>query len=208
MGFTSGFMNASLGNASPNSGICQTNISKAVNSSIEFWDRISFGSESSMIDASLKFEDILESVHPIAYSCYFSIAEFGNALDYYLLTIEHFNLLMYNLIHHSGKIYDTVYYLINHHKSYDLLSETASDEELQTWWFKLGIYYGTATFLVFYTPPSVDPFDPLEEYPGLDNGAHIDYYDDLKDLIDTVEDKDSVEITDVMDGELKDRLPD
>ena len=56
--------------------------------------------------------------------------------------------------------------------------EKGSDEEIEIWWYKLGIYFGTATFLVFYSPPTVSPFDPLEEYEGLDNGAHLDYYDD------------------------------
>ena len=55
---------------------------------------------------------------------------------------------------------------------------TGSDEEIEDWWYKLGIYWGTATFVIFYSPPTVDPFDPLDEYTGLDNGAHIDYYDD------------------------------
>ncbi len=149
-------------------------------------------------------------MHPIAYACYSSTEEFSNAFDYYLLTIENFSLLAYNLIHHSGEIYDTIYFLVNHHKAYEMLSLTGTDAELDDWWFKLGIYYGTATFLIFYTPPSVDPFDPLEEYPGLDNGAHIDYYDDLKDLVDSVENGDDqdVDIIDVLPDDVKDRIPD
>ena len=63
--------------------------------------------------------------------------------------------------------------------------------------------------MIFYTPPSVDPFDPLEEYPGLDNGAHIDYYDDLKELVDSVENGDQdADIIDVLPDDVKDRIPD
>ena len=63
--------------------------------------------------------------------------------------------------------------------------------------------------MIFYTPPSVDPFDPLEEYPGLDNGAHIDYYDDLKELVDSVENEDQdADIIDVLPDDVKDRIPD
>ena len=207
MGFTSGFMNASLGNASPQSVVCQTNISLAINSSIEFWDRVTYASEASLTDAAVKFEDILKTVHPIFYSCYHSGEEFGEAFDYYLLTLENFSLLLYNLVHHSGEIYDTIFFLIEHHKAYDLLSDTGTEEQIDDWWFKLGIYYGTAIFLIFYTPPSVDPFDPLEEYPGLDNGAHIDYYDDLKSLVDSVKGHKDADIIDVLTEDVKDRIP-
>jgi len=41
----------------------------------------------------------------------------------------------------------------------------------------LGIYYGTTVFLVFYTPETIEPFDPLEEYTGLENGEHLNQDD-------------------------------
>lgn len=123
-------------------------------------------------------EDVLASVHPIAFSCYYSVHEFGDAADYYFLTLQDFSLLSYNVIHEGGKLYDTIFFLRKHHKAYDDLKVTGSEEEIEDWWYKLGIYYGTATFLIFYSPPTVSPFNPLEEYEGLDNGAHIDYYDD------------------------------
>jgi len=28
-------------------------------------------------------------------------------------------------------------------------------------------------FLVFYTPDDVEPYDPLDEYTGLENGDHL-----------------------------------
>ena len=53
-----------------------------------------------------------------------------------------------------------------------------SEAEQAEWWFKLGIYYGTATFLVFYTDEDIEPFDPLKEYTGLENGDHLDRDED------------------------------
>lgn len=52
-----------------------------------------------------------------------------------------------------------------------------SDTDAANWWFKLGIYYGTTVFLVFYTPETIEPFDPLEEYTGLENGEHLNQDD-------------------------------
>lgn len=39
----------------------------------------------------------------------------------------------------------------------------------RNWWFKLGIYYGTATRLMFYSGEDADPYDAYEEYTGLEN---------------------------------------
>ena len=44
--------------------------------------------------------------------------------------------------------------------------------EAANWWFKLGIYYGTTAYLLFYTPEEVDPYDPLSDYEGLFNGPN------------------------------------
>ena len=49
-----------------------------------------------------------------------------------------------------------------------------TDSEATNWWFKLGIYYGTTVFLVFYTPEEMDPYDPLSEYTGLSDGDHLE----------------------------------
>ena len=38
-----------------------------------------------------------------------------------------------------------------------------SEADQANWWFKLGIYYGTATFLLFYTDTDMTPYDPLNE---------------------------------------------
>lgn len=88
-------------------------------------------------------------------------------------TFSDFSKVTYNLIHKLGAIYDTVFYLTRHQEKYGDLDELTEAEQMN-WFFKLGIYYGTATFLVFYTPTEIDPYDPMEEYTGLENGDHLD----------------------------------
>ena len=116
----------------------------------------------------------MRTVHPITFSCYTSVSEFGTAGEYYAETLENFSMLSYNVIHQMGPLYDTLYYTLKHQKTYANMTETYTEAEQTNWWFKLGIYYGTATYLLFYTPPTIDPFDPLTEYAGLDSGAHLD----------------------------------
>ncbi len=57
---------------------------------------------------------MLASVHPITFSCYESIFEFGKTADYYLDTMSNFSKVSYNLIHKMGDIYDTIFYLTRH----------------------------------------------------------------------------------------------
>lgn len=168
-GFTSGFMNASFGDASPNSTICRTNITRIYNYSINFYEELAEASEESLGMAAFSFENVLNSVHPITFSCYMSLFEYAAAGDYYMDTFNNVNKILYNLIHHLGNIYDTFFYLVKHHKSYSEKTGGVSEYDVSNWWFKLGIYYGTAVYLVFYTPQNIDPYDPWDEYSGLDN---------------------------------------
>ena len=100
-----------------------------------------------------------------------------------------------------GPIYDTLYYTQKHQATFSNMTQTFTEAEQQNWWFKLGIYYGTATYLLFYTPPTIDPFDPMTEYAGLDSGAHLDLYNEYgeegeqssQDLTEEVVDDESAE---------------
>jgi len=69
-------------------------------------------SEPALQSAVLSAEDVMASVHPIAFSCYFSVHEFGDAADYYFLTLKNLSLLSYNVIHQGGKLYDTIFFLM------------------------------------------------------------------------------------------------
>ena len=72
-GFSSGFMNASFGDASPNSTICSTNITRAINFGIDFWDQITEPTVENLNNATNSVENVLASVHPITFSCYHSV---------------------------------------------------------------------------------------------------------------------------------------
>lgn len=73
------------------------------------------------------------------------------ALDYGI-TFTDWRNLVYNLIHNVGYLYDAIYYLVIHHESYkkDKIKELSIPEQ-SNWWFKLGIYYGTIVYRIFYT---------------------------------------------------------
>lgn len=171
-GFTSGFLNASFGDASPSSQICETNITRFLGFSGKFVDQFMEGTTDSLEASVFSFENILASVHPIAFGCYSSVFEFSETSDYYMETFSDFSKVTYNLIHKLGNIYDTIFYLIKHQQKKEELDK-ATEAEVSDWWFKLGIYYGTLSFLIFYSPMDVDPFDPLDEYTGLENGDHL-----------------------------------
>ena len=113
-GFSTGFVNASFGDASPNSAICQTNITRIIGHSRSFLKEIRNGTEPALAEAVVSFEEVLESVHPITFSCYESVFEFGNTADYYMETLSNFSKVSYNLIHKLGDIYDTIFYLTRH----------------------------------------------------------------------------------------------
>lgn len=104
------------------------------------------GTNDELQKAAFSFENILGSVHPITFSCYESTYEFGATGDYYADTFQDFSKVTYNLIHKLGSIYDTIFYLTRHQEKYSDL-ESLTEAEQMNWYFKLGIYYGTATFL-------------------------------------------------------------
>ena len=109
-----GFVNASFGDASPNAKICETNITRIISYGFQFRRQVKDQTEENLADAAVSAENVLEAVHPIAYSCYTSIDEFGQTSEYYMDTFSDFNKVSYNLIHKLGNIYDTVYYLTRH----------------------------------------------------------------------------------------------
>lgn len=70
-------MNASFGDASPNAKICETNITRALSFGHVFMDQVRNATEEELAKASTSAENVLASVHPITYSCYQTIFEFG-----------------------------------------------------------------------------------------------------------------------------------
>lgn len=150
LSFLNGFVNASFGDASPNAKICESNITRLIKFAVDFDHQVSNATEEALGEAAVSAENVLAAIHPITFSCYHSLFEFGETADYYSASFSDFNKVSYNLIHKLGKIYDTVYYLTKHQQSYPELVDMTRAEVGQ-WWFETGLYYGTTVFLVFYT---------------------------------------------------------
>ena len=99
------------------------------------------------MESAVSFEGILASVHPITFSCYRSFFEYGAASEQYVSTISNWRRMSYNMIHKAGKIYDTIFFLYLHHEAD--ISEY-SDFELDLYYYKMGIYYGTVINLFLH----------------------------------------------------------
>ena len=84
------------------------------------------------------------------------MGEFSETGDLYVDTISSAQKVGYNLVEKAALIYDTIFFLSLHHQKGVYLAEMNEDDQAD-WWFKLGIYYGTVVFLIFYTPSDVDP---------------------------------------------------
>lgn len=164
-----GFVNASLGSTTTQAGICTSNITRIVQHSQDFRNYIRDGTPEAYNQSAVSFENVLGSIHPITYSCFMAFNDLSTSEGGYAGTITDFRKLSYNMIHEMGKIYDTFYYMQKHQQKYGEVKEGTAFE-ITDWWFKTGIYYGTVTYLIFYTPDEVSPFDPINEYyPSLDN---------------------------------------
>lgn len=84
VGFVSGFLNASFGDASPNSHICQTNITRIMEYSVAFVEQVKNPTPEELENAAVSAENVLAAIHPITYSCFTSAFEIGEAADYYV----------------------------------------------------------------------------------------------------------------------------
>ena len=155
-GFSAGFVNASFGDSSPNSSICTTNITRVLGFGKAFWDQVSDPTEDNLYKAPISVENVLASAHPITFSCYHSVGEFGVTGDVYVSTLKSAQKIGFNVVEKAALIYDTIFFLTLHHEKAVNLGEMNDDEQAD-WWFKLGIYYGTCIFLIFYTEAEVDP---------------------------------------------------
>lgn len=74
--------------------------------------------------------------------------------------------MVYNLIHNIGYLYDAIYFLVLHHnKQKDLEGKTAAEKN--NWFYKLGIYYGTLIYRLFFTETNTQEVDPLAKIMGV-----------------------------------------
>lgn len=93
----------------------------------------------------------MQSVNPIAFSCYFSGFEYYQVLVDYFHTIMDVNKLVYNLFHNAGSIYDTVTDLI------DLFRY--GDSGQRYYWKTIGNSVGHLLKQISYKPKDFDPYN-------------------------------------------------
>lgn len=74
--------------------------------------------------------------------------------------------MVYNIIHNIGYLYDAVYFLVLHHNKMKELEDKLPAEK-NNWFYKLGIYYGTLVYRLFYTETQVEEVDPLAQIMGV-----------------------------------------
>lgn len=146
--------------------MCQTKIADTINNGKLFSQYVQNSDYDTMVKSAESFEAMIAAIHPITESCWFGLFEYGQTGQHYGKTFMDFSHLTYNMIHNAGKVYDTIFYLLKHQKTHSELKGT-SDDYQQEWYFKLGIYYGTAIYLMFYSGNEPEPYDAYTDYQGL-----------------------------------------
>lgn len=58
--------------------------------------------------AAYSRNDVIKSVDPIIFSCYFTLFEYAGSMGVYVGTLTHVDRLLYNIAHNLGNIYDLV----------------------------------------------------------------------------------------------------
>mmetsp|Transcript_21876 Transcript_21876/g.33925 ORF Transcript_21876/g.33925 Transcript_21876/m.33925 type:complete len:198 (+) Transcript_21876:1156-1749(+) len=116
--------------------------------------------------------NILKSIDPLLFSCYYSLFEYYIALELYGKTATDYQKLLYNLAHNLGSIYDlteeAVYKIIDYQEQWDT----------RDFWARLGLILGTNFQNIFEDPVNYYPFDPETANNKDERDA---FYDDGKD---------------------------
>lgn len=93
---------------------------------------------------------MIQSVHPIAFACFFSGFEYYQILLDYFYTIIDVNKLIYNIFHNAGRVYDAVTDLIDTFRF--------EDPGLRGYWTNIGWNIGLMINQISYKPENYDPF--------------------------------------------------
>src|SRR4051812_45433339 len=97
------FLNTSIGTSSPNSSICNGNMTILRDN----LNLLNLQMTNSIFDeASVSINRLLKAINPASLSCYYSIFEFVQIGQDYFFTIQDLNKIAYNIIHNLGNIYD------------------------------------------------------------------------------------------------------
>lgn len=82
-GFSAGLMQSSFGDASPNSTVCATNLTRIVDQSVIFVEQLRIHTNVSLDGAAKSFENMLGSLYPITFACYHSLFEYIEVAELY-----------------------------------------------------------------------------------------------------------------------------
>ena len=108
-----------------------------------------------MEESAINFQEVLETVHPIAFSCYYAYFEYEDTLDSYTDNFGDNEVMIYNAVHKLGLLYDTLYFL-KKHTEIDR-TQITSFEEMANYWYKLGAYSGLVFNIVLNSPNDMSP---------------------------------------------------
>jgi hypothetical protein len=149
--FTRGFTDTAFKGTSPNSTICEGNLTMIAYTAKAVKDSV-FETEDGAVmgQNAIEFQMLLETVYPITFSCYYAGYEMKATMDNYLENFGQQDAMMYNSVHKLGSLYDAIYYL-RKHIALDR-AEILTYSEMGVYWYKTGAYVGLILSIVLYTP--------------------------------------------------------
>ena len=95
--------------------------------------------------------DMMKAIHPITYHCFYTGEEFGEVGVEYINTGKDGKKIFYNVIYHTGALYDDVAELIYISNNWDNSNKS---------WGRVGFLSGNILNRIFYLPNNYEPFNP------------------------------------------------
>jgi len=134
-------------NSSLNFTICDGNVTIVQNSTRYFGEQFgNISNTTNMTNALNAIADIMSTMYPLTYSCYYGLTETGLTAEGYAQTLVKPQSLLFNSINSVGQIYDTVYYLLGW-TSQDKI-DIQTNDEMKAYWYRTGAYFGILTTLL------------------------------------------------------------
>ncbi len=160
--FARGFIDAAFQDTSPNSTICEGNLTAAYHTAFALKHDF-FETQDAQVVAqnAVEFESLLATAYPITFSCYYAGAEISSTVETYAGNFGNRENMLYNTVRKLGYMYDAVYYFREHLKQNRSLID--SKREMANYWYKTGGYVGLISYIVLYTPaPAADLPPPVQ----------------------------------------------
>lgn len=140
-----------FGNKAPNTMACTSNFTRIANYSIALGEDLKTGTNVSLAQSAIDFENIFASVHPIVYGCYTSAFEFKDITIEYINTFKDWKNMLISIAHKAGDMYDVVMFIINGIKAHP---DVITDEGKIEWWYKTMLYFGITLKMILDHPPA------------------------------------------------------